>query len=166
MKDKYIEECKQIKQNAEYTAETHHWIAGWNRLLAYTFQIIPAAIAAITSVLVAAGIQPSSWLWATVIASVIAAVASILDPNKRYQDHLLAAKAFTTLKHNARFLYEAKSHKLSDEAFCLAVENLHEKYNDTVRTAPPTNKRFFEIARAVIQSGRHDHDRDSDGNIK
>lgn len=166
MKDKYIDECKQIKQNAEYTAETHHWIAGWNRFLAHTFQMVPAVIAVITSALVAAGIQPASWLWATVIASVVAAVASVLDPNKQYQDHLLAAKTFTILKHDARFLHDARSHKMSDEAFSNAVENLHERYNDTVRTAPPTNKRFFEIARGIIQSGRHDPDRDSGGAVK
>jgi hypothetical protein len=166
MKDKYIDECKQLKQNAEYTAEAHHWIASWNRTLAYIFQIIPAIIAAITSSLVAAGIQSTSWLWATVIASVTAAIASVLDPNKQYQDHLLAAKAFTILKHDARFLHEAKSQTLSDEAFCLAVQNLHDKYNETVRVSPPTSKRFFRIARTVIQSGRHEPDRDANGAIR
>jgi len=165
MKEKFIDECKQIRQNAEYTAETHHWIASWNRGLAYAFQIVPAAIAAVTSSLVAAGIQPSSWLWATVISSVVAAVASVLDPNKQYQDHLLAAKSFTIMKHDARFLHDAKSHRMTDAEFCVAVDNLHEKYNELVRVSPPTNKRSFEIARAVIQSGRHAPDRKSDGTI-
>ena len=166
MKEKYIDECKQIKQNCEYTAETHHWIAGWNRLLAYVFQIVPAVIAAVTATLVAANVQPPSWLWVTVVSAVVVAIASVLDPNKQYQDHLSAAKAFTTLKHDARFLHEAKSHTMTDEAFCQAVENLHEKYNEIVRISPPTNKRFFEIARAVIQSDRHEPDRNSDGAIR
>jgi len=74
-----------------------------------------------------------AWLWATVVSAVIAAVASVLDPNKQYQEHPGAAKAFIVLKHDARFLQEAKSHKLSDEAFYLPVENLHAKRNEIVR---------------------------------
>lgn len=166
MKKHYIDECKQIRQNAEYTAETHHEIANWNKSLMYWFQIIPAVVAAITSSLVVMGIQPTSWLWITLIASIISAVASVLDPNKQYQDHLGAAKAFTILKHDARFLHEARAHRLSDGEFSLAVENLHEKYNAVVGTAPPTTSRFFEKARTIIKKGRHRPDRDASGRIR
>jgi hypothetical protein len=166
MKETFINECKQIQQNCTYTAEAHHHLAIWNRALAYAFQIIPAIVAAVTSGLVVANVKPDSWLWATVIASVISAVATIIDPNKKYQDHLNAAKNFTILKHDARFLYDATSNNLSDESFFIAVENLHEKYNELVRMTPPTGGMSFGKARKLVGAGIHEPDRDSDGKIK
>ena len=166
MKDKYTDECKQIQQNCTYTAEAHHLIARWNKALAYVFQIIPAGIAAVTSGLVAANVKPNSWLWVTMTASIIAAIATIIDPNKRHQEHLNAAKSFTVLKHDARFLHEAKSQNMSDEAFCVAVENLHEKYNDLIKAVPPTGSISIGIARKVIGSGIHEPDKDKSGKIQ
>jgi SMODS and SLOG-associating 2TM effector domain family 4 len=166
MKDKYIDECKQIQQNCTYTAEAHFQIALWHRRLAYIFQIVPAAIAAVTSTLVAANVTSASWLWITVISSVISAVATVLDPNKQYQDHLNAANNFTVLKHDARFLHEAKSQNMSDDAFAVAAEHLHEKYNELVKMTPPTDGNFFEKARKVIGAGIHEPDKDASGKIK
>jgi hypothetical protein len=166
MKNKYNDECRQIQQNCTYTAETHFQIALWNRSLASIFQMVPAIIAAVTSSLVAANIKPVSWLWATVIASVVSAVATVLDPNRRYQDHLNAGKNFTALKHDARFLHEAKSQNMSDDAFAIAVGHLHEKYNDLVKITPPTDGKFFERARKVVGVGIHAPDKDSNGKIK
>lgn len=164
MKEHYINECKQVRQNCTYTAETHHLIAYWNRLLAVLFQMVPAIFAAATGTLVAVGVTPDSWLWATVVSSVVSAVATVLDPNKQAQMHLGAAKSFTALKHDARFLHEAKSHRLSEEAFVVAVESLHEKYNDLVKASPATGKVAFEIARKFVS--RHEPDRDSSGAMK
>ncbi len=166
MREKYIDECKQIQQNCTYTAETHFQIALYNRRLAYIFQIIPAVIAAVTSSLVAANVTPASWLWITVIASVVSAVATILDPNKQFQDHLNAANNFTVLKHDARFLHEARSQRMSDDALTVAVENLHEKYNELVKITPPTDGKFFEKARKIIRAGIHEPDKDASGKIK
>jgi hypothetical protein len=166
MKEKYIEECKIIQQNCTYTAEAHHHLAIWNRGLAYAFQIIPAVIATVTSVLVVANAEPRSWLWATVIASAISAVTTVLDPNKKYLDHLNAAKNFTVIKHDARFLCEAKSHNMGDEAFRIAVENLHEKYNDLIKMTPPTGAISFWRARKIIGAGIHEPDTDPNGKIK
>jgi hypothetical protein len=166
MNDKYIDECKQIQQNCTYTAEAHHLIARRNKALAYVFQIIPAGIAAVTSGLVAANIKPNSWLWVTMTASIISAIATILDPNKRHQEHLNAAKNFTVLKHDARFLHQAKSQNMTGEAFCIAVENLHEKYNDLIKVVPPTGRISIGIAQRVIGSGIHEPDRDRTGKIE
>jgi hypothetical protein len=135
-------------------------------LLAYVFQIIPASIAAITSGLVAANIKPHSWLWATMTASVISAVATIVDPNKKYQEHLIATKNFTILKHDARSLHQAKSQKMSDEAFCMEVENLHEKYNELIKAVRPTGSVSFGMARRIVGAKIHEPDQDASGKIK
>jgi len=166
MKDKYIEECKTVQQNCTYTAETHHILAAWHRFLAILFQTVPAIVAAVTGALVAAGVKPPSFLWATVASSIVTAVATVMDPGKQHQAHLEAAKSFTTLKHDARFMHEAQSHNLSDEAFAVAVENLHDRYNTLVKTVPATTRLAFELARWTIGEGRHDPDRDASGAIK
>ena len=166
MKEQYINECKQIQQNCLYTAEAHHQIAVFNRGLAYIFQVVPAIVAAISGSLVASGSQPTSKLWITVVASVITAITSVLDPNKKYQEHLNAARGFTALKHDARFLHEAQSHKLSDEAFTVCVEHLHEKYNDLLKATPATNKWAMRCAQKVVKADTHEPDRNKDGSLK
>lgn len=166
MREKYTEECKTIQQNCTYTAEDHHQIASWNRTLAYCFQIIPAVIAAGTSTYTAIGNAPDWIPIFTTITAVISAVSTVLNPNKNYQDHLNAAKNFTTLKHDARFLCEAEISNLGDEVFYLKVKSLHEKYNDLVKTVPPTDGKFFEKARKIVQGGYHEPDKTKGGNIK
>lgn len=166
MKDKYINECKIIQQNCTYTAETHHQMASSAKRQAFWLEVIPAICAALSGTLVASGILGHGALIITVISSVITAVSAVLNPNKTYQAHLEAAKNFTALKHDSRFLHEASSAKLSDEAFALAVEHLHQKYNELMKAVPPTNSKSFKKAQEVVQGGTHDPDRDKKGNIK
>jgi hypothetical protein len=166
MREAYINECKQIKQNAEYTAEAHHAIACFQKRLALGLQTVPAGIAAFSGAWVAAGQTSTQWLWLTVISAVVASVASVLNPNKAYAEHLNAAKNFTTIKHDARALHQAFGQRMTDEAFAIAVENLHEKYNDLVKVSPPTTDRSFKKAQQKIQSNAHEPDKDKDGNLK
>jgi hypothetical protein len=164
--DKYIDECKQIHQNALYTAQSHHDRAQFFKWLAFWLQLVPAVIAALTGALVGSGVKSEKWLWLTVIAAVVSAVASVLNPSKESDEHARAAKSFTTLRHDARFLHEARVRRLSTEEFSRETERLHERYNDVVDMAPTTGRYFFEQARKFIRLGRHEPDRNKDGLIK
>lgn len=166
MKQKYIEECKIIQQNCTYTAESHHQMAKFEKRKSIWLEIVPAVCAALTATLVAAGYAKNDLLIVTVISAVITAIAGVLSPAKAYQAQLSAGKSFTALKHDARFLHDAGSFKLSDEAFVMAVEQLHEKYNDLIKTAPTTNKKSFEEAQKIIKAEIHQPDRNADGSIK
>jgi hypothetical protein len=55
---------------------------------------------------------------------------------------------------------------MTGEAFCIAVENLHEKYNDLIKVVPPTGRISIGIAQRVIGSGIHEPDRDRTGKIE
>lgn len=166
MKEKFSEECKIIQQNCTYTAEAHHQRALSLKRMALWLEVIPSICAAVTGTLVAAGKIDTDFLYLTIISSVVTAVAAVLSPSKSYQEHLGAAKNFTALKHDARFLHETLLHKLSDEAFSVAVENIHQKYNELVSSAPPTDDNSFKKAQKVIQAGNHDPDKDEKGNVK
>lgn len=166
MKDKYIEECKIIQQNCTYTAEAHHQDALCERKKAIWLEVIPAACAAVTGTLVAAKYASENLLFVTIISSVITAVATVLNPRKGYESHLVAAKNFTAMKHDARLLHEAGSQHMSEEAFVVAVENLHERYNDLLQTVPPTSPKAFEKARNIIGRGIHEPDKDRDGKVR
>ena len=166
MKNKYIEECKIIQQNCTYTAEAHHQVALTEKRKATWFEILPAACAAITGTLVAAGWAPNSLLFITVITSVMTAVSAVLNPNKNYESHLDASKNFTALKHDARLMREAMSAKLNDEAFAVAVENLHVRYNELLKTVPPTTSKAFVKAQKIVQGDIHEPDRDASGKVK
>jgi hypothetical protein len=166
MRVKYIDECKQIQQNCTYTAEAHHQMALRYKTTRLWLQIIPAIVAAVSGTLVAAGVSPQSLLWLTVLSATVSAVANIIDPNKNYQAHLDAAKNFTVLKHDSRALHESFGSRMNDDAFAVAVENLHDKYNELVKMVPPTSKGSFQQARTTIQEGIHSPDKSSDGQIQ
>lgn len=166
MREQHIDECKVIQQNSTYSAEAHHQIATRAKRAAFWLEVVPAVCAAGTSALVAAGIAGTDLLPVTVLSGAITAVTAVLNPNKRYQEHLDAAKGFTSLKHDARFLGSAQAARLTDEAFAVAVENLHARYNDFLRAVPPTDERGFKTAQATIAAGVHEPDRTSAGTIR
>lgn len=166
MREKYIEECAIIHQNCTYTAEAHHLVAATSKRRGFWLQIVPAICAAVSSAFVAAGYAPNGVLVFTLLSATTSAVAAVLNPNLAYQEHLAAAKSFTALKHDARFLRDAHATKLSDEGLVIAVENLHNRYNELLKTVPPTEEKYFLKARQSIQRGFHEADLDESGNIK
>lgn len=161
MKDEYIKECKTIHENCTYTAEAHHQMALSAKRTAIWLEVIPAICAAISGTLIATGVAPVDLIWVTVVSSTITAVVAVLNPNKTYQAHLEAGKNFTALKHDARFMCTATSKKLGDEAFAVCVEGLHNRYNELVKTVPPTSPKSFAKAQSVIKGGAHDPDDES-----
>jgi hypothetical protein len=166
MKEQYIEEVAVIQQNCVYTADAHHRLALSAKRKAFWLEVIPAVCAAASSALVATGIVDQSFLPVTILSASISAITAIVNPNKTYQDHLVAAKNFTTLKHDARFLREAQSTRLSEEALVLAVENLHQRYNELLKSTPPTDDKSFAKAREAVQAGMHEPDRNAAGKIR
>jgi len=166
MKEKYIEECKIIQQNCTYTAETHHQMANSAKRQAVWLEVVPAGLAALSGTLVSVNVLGDWALIITVITSVITAVSAVLNPNKTYQAHLEAAKNFTALKHDARFMHEATAGKMSEESFAVCVEGLHNKYNELIKTVPPTNGKSFAKAQEIVQKGTHDPDKDKEGRVK
>lgn len=166
MTQKYIDECGIIQQNCTYTAETHHIMALSAKRKAFWLEVIPAVIAALTSALVAAGIAGEWLLPFTILSATISAITAVLNPNKTYQEHLAAARSFTTMKHDARFLRESQSGSMKDEVLMIAVDNLHQRYNDLLKSTPPTDKPSFEKAREVVKAEIHEPDRDASGKIK
>lgn len=166
MKQKYIDECKIIQQNCTYTAEAHHHIAISEKRKAFWLQVVPAICAAVSSALVAAKVICPGFIFLTIVSSVMTAVCAVVDPDKNYHAHLDAAKNFTAMKHDARFMREVTSQKLDDEAFAVAVENLHDRYNDLSKSVPPTTSRAFAKAQKIVQADIHEPDRDTGGDIK
>jgi hypothetical protein len=166
MKEKYIDECKFIQQNCTYTAEAHYQMALSAKAKAFWFEVVPSVISVITGALVAVGWAGNELLILTISGSVVTAVSSVLNPSKSYQQHLDAATNFTALKHDARFLHESRSQRLSDEAFAECVESLHQKYNELIKVVPPTSSESFKKAQEVVQSGIHEPDRKKNGTIK
>ncbi len=166
MREKYIEECGIIQQNCTYTAEAHHRLAVWAKRKATWFEVVPAICAALSSTLVAVHWLGEWLLPFTILSATVSAVTAVLNPNKTYQDHLAAAKNFTTLKHDARFLRESQSTRLTDEALVIAIENLHQRYNELLKSTPPTDDKSFAEARKTVQGGMHEPDRDKAGKIR
>ncbi len=141
-------------------------MASFYKRLSYGFQLVPAIVAAVTSSLTSAGVD-APWLPVlTAISAVVSAVTTVLSPNKIHEEHLRAARDFTSLKHEVRFLHETESTALKEEDFTARVRAIHDKYVALARASAPTSTYFFKKAQNVIQSGTHEPDRNEDGSIK
>lgn len=146
-----IDECKLIEENSTYTGEIHHIMARDNATLAFRFQLIPALIAAASSFFVVGQLVPAWWGWATVASAFVTAWASVRNPLKDYYEHLTAAKAFTAIRHDARFLADTLSKSMVEKDFVEAVKDLHDRYNDLCRVSPITNDKAFKKAQERIK---------------
>ena len=158
-REPFLQECEQIKQNCEYTAEAHHIIANDSKNTANLFQILPAVIAAVFGVLAASNVLSNWAIWLSAFSAGISVVGNILNPLKDSYDHQNAAKHFTVLKHDARALYESFGQVMDDKSFVLAVQKLHDRYNDLVSVVPPTTEEAFKKAREKIKSEVHQSDK-------
>ena len=158
MREKQGDECNNIEQNCTYTAEAHHIIAIRNKKMSIWFQLVPAITAAVIGAIVGSGYVPMWLIWLSVSSAVIAAVGSVLNPMNEYHDNLNAAKNFTAIKHDARALREVFSLKMNEDEYMVAVRVLHDRYNDLLRFAPPTDKKSFEEARRRVNEGVHKPD--------
>ncbi len=128
----------------------------WYRLL----QLIPAVASAIMGTLAVGRVVPM-WVGVlAVISAVVTAIGTVMNPQQAYFEHLSAAKAFTVMKHDA-FAIRELARATSPEALAASVKCLHDRYNDLVRIAPPTQDWAFEKARKRIQSGVHTPDEKS-----
>lgn len=155
MRDAYKLECSAVEENCTYTAETHHIIATRKQKLGTRLQIVPAVIAAVLGVLAGTNVLTPWTIWFSVIAAAISAIGNVLNPFAEYYAHLNAAKSFTILKQDARALRDTFSGTMNDEVFCAATQSLHDRYDDLVRLAPPTDNKVFEEARRRVRAGIH-----------
>lgn len=156
MKAPYDIECRRIEEDSTYTAEAHHLLAKRQLFWYKASQMLPAVITAGIVTAIASYPLPT---WVSILAlvsAVVTAIASVLNPQKGYYDHLSAAKAFTVMKHDARELGELARSGTTDVV--LSAKCLHDRYNDLVRTAPMTEDWAFEKARKRIQDGVHESD--------
>lgn len=163
MQKGFKDECDAIEENCTYTSETHHVIAAKSKRVLFWSQVLPAIITAVLAALVGTnftfGVSEDTFIWLILISAVITAVANVLNPLATYHDHLQAAKNFITLKQDARALNETYGKELKDEEFAREVKILHNRYNDIVRFAPPTDNESFEEARKRVKSGVHKRDK-------
>ncbi len=152
-----ISECMQIKDDCEYTAEAHYFIAAKEDRISFWVKVIPAATAAISGALVLAG-KPYWIAWFSVIAGVAFALQSILNPDKKHDEHSNAGKCYTVLKHEARALHETFHKEMDHNSFSVMVRVLRERYNMIARLTPQTTKESFEEGRKRIKAGHHTPD--------
>jgi hypothetical protein len=152
-----IIECKQIEDDCKYSAEAHHQIADSAEKISFCIKFIPAVIASISGILILVGVSIVV-AWLSVLSGFVLAIASVLDPDRKKNDHIKAAKDYTVLKHDSRALYQAFASEMSPSEFYIATRLLREKYNNTVYNSPKTTDEAFEKARRKIKAGRHSPD--------
>lgn len=133
-------ECHTIEDNARHTADAHYYTASWNKKLAFCFEVVPAVIAALSSLLIVGEIIPAWWGWLTVVSAVTTAVGVVLSPHKTYYEELKAGKNFTTIKNQAKTLCNTYAHHYTIEQFFDAVKTLNDKYDQLVQISPPTEE--------------------------
>lgn len=149
-----IDECRQIEDDCLYTAEAHYIIAAGAGRVSFWVKLIPALAAAVSGAALLAG-APNWIAWFSVIAGVAFAIQSIMNPDKKQEEHSQAAKSYTVLKHESRFLYQTFYKEMDRQTFSTAVKILRERYNTIVKMTPQTTVQDFEAGRKRIKAGRH-----------
>ena len=152
-----IKECMRIEDDSLYTAEAHYILASKEKSVAFWLKITPAAVSAISGILLLRG-YPDWIAWLAIISGAVFALQSVLDPDRKSNDHSAAGKEYTALKHEARRLYQVFSKEMSRSDFSVAIEMLCEKYNFLMKHTPQTTEKAFEEGRKRIKAGRHTPD--------
>lgn len=149
-----IKECMQIEEDCLYTAEAHYIIAGTSGKIGFWVKLIPAIAAAGSGAAVLSG-APNWIAWFAVISGVAFALQSILNPDKKHDEHSQAGKLYTALKHESRALYKTFYREMDHTSFSIMVRILREKYNMIAKLTPQTTIKAFEKGRERIKAGRH-----------
>lgn len=150
-------ECKQIEDDSKITADTHFKIAKIARYKTCITKGIPAVLSAVSGIAILSG-APDWLAWLALISSAIFAVETVIDFDKEYIDQVTAGKRYTTLKHQARSLYETFQHEFDRSTFIVWVAMLREKYNTISESTPMTDDKKFEESRNKVKKGRHEPD--------
>ena len=141
-----IKECMRIENDSLYTAEAHYILASKEKKTAFWLKIIPAAVSAISGILLLRG-YPAWIAWLAIVSGAVFALQSVLDPDRKANDHSVAGKEYTALKHEARRLCRVFCKEMSRSDFPIAVKILCEKYNFMVKHTPQTTEKAFEEGR-------------------
>ena len=155
--DNLINECRRIEEDCLYTAEAHYIIADNAGRMSFWVKLIPALAAAASGAALLAG-APNWVAWFSVIAGVAFALQSIMNPDKKQEEHTLAGKGYTTLKHESRSLYQTFYKEMDRNSFSTWVRILRERYNMIAKMTPQTTNKAFEEGRKRIKVGRHTPD--------
>lgn len=165
MKNSYIIECKKIRQNANYTAEAHYYLAQQAKKKVLWLEIIPSIVIVLSNLLILSGVSNIYCLSLSIIASTVIATAAFLNPNLEYGNHLSAAKAFNLIKNDASFLCDTELDVIDEEDFIIKTKKLRDKYNNIIQLSPSTDEKSFNHGKERIKEGVHDQDKDENGNI-
>lgn len=155
--DHLIYECKRIEDDCLYTAEAHYIIAANAGTVSFWVKLIPALAAAVSGAALLAG-APNWIAWFSVIAGVAFALQSIMNPDKKREEHSQAGKSYTALKHESRGLYQTFYKEMDRNSFSVMVRILRERYNMIAKMTPQTTTKAFEEGRQRIKAGRHTPD--------
>lgn len=152
-----ITECRRIEDDCLYTAEAHYIIADEAGRIGFWVKLIPAIAAAVSGVALLSG-APNWIAWFSVISGVAFALQSIMNPDKKQEEHSQAGKSYTALKHESRALYQTFYKEMDRNSFSVLVRLLRERYNMTAKLTPQTTIKAFEEGRDRIKAGRHKPD--------
>ena len=148
-----IDECKTVEENCLYTAQAHYIIAQRENVKKWVLIVSPACLSGLAGALVACGLPA----WIGVIGAVlggISGVAAALGVDRDAIQHITAGHILTSLRHEARQIYEVFSHEYAHAELFSEVKRLDDKYNSVRLSLPCTDDAAFENAREKIQKGR------------
>ena len=156
-----VTECKRIEDDCQYTAEAHYIIASGAGRVSFWVKLVPALAAAVSGVALLSG-APNWVAWFSVVAGVAFALQSIMNPDKKQEEHSQAGKNYSALKQESRSLYQTFYKEMDRDSFSIMVRIFRERYNMVAKMTPQTTIKAFEEGRRRIKAGRHTPDFEED----
>jgi len=147
-----LDECKTIAENCLYTAQTHFIMQEKAGSKSLWLILIPSGIAAIAGMLTSIGLPGWIGVFAT-LSGVITGVATYCKIDQKEISHKTAANLLTSLRHEARSVYETYWKDMTHEQLSNEVRRLGDKYSTLCQALITTDKDSYEEARKLLKSG-------------
>lgn len=158
--DPVIAETRTVETDALYTGQANYIRARWFGALHLALGIPAALAAALAAATIVAEKSQVLAGASAVVASLLAALQTFLNPDRRANEHTQQGNAYRALQTDARIFRTIDYEGLDDETRRARLKALVRRRNElNVRNRP--DERAFKKAQRKIQSGDVDYDHDN-----
>lgn len=153
--DEIIKESKRIEEDAKHSSKGHFNAAKrWN-YYHYSMGIAATIFAAIAGAsalsdfdngIIIAGVS-------SIIATILSALATFVNPNEKSDLHHKAGTDFSALKNAARIFYNIEVSDLNNEQAFKSIKSLANRRDELNRKSPQIPPHAFKSAKSGIDRG-------------
>ena len=157
-KEKIIEEAKRIEEDSLHSEKGHFEAAThWDRIH-FWIGIFNAGLAALAGASILSEKYPVIGGILALMASMLTAINTFSNPNKRSVTHLNSGNYYNSLRNNVRVFYGINLNLLKDDKQIMSqIKELNDERNKLNQNSPIIPRWAYERGKRGIERGEADH---------